>query len=88
MMPNHPSGSAGEADAPSFSSFVWPVSDVVMAFIRAGLRPDEFFEAQEPGIYEDLGDTASAGAPLTRRGDAGSGRPGRGAAGHCAVMPG
>jgi hypothetical protein len=55
-----PVGVRGEADAPSFSSFVWPVSNVVMAFIRAGLRLDEFFEAQEPGIYEGLGDTASA----------------------------
>jgi hypothetical protein len=29
-----PVGSRGEAGAPSFSAFVWPTSDVVMAFVK------------------------------------------------------
>ena len=55
-----PIGARGEAYAPSFLAFVWPVSDVVMAFIGAGLRLDAFVEAPEPAIYDGLGETASA----------------------------
>ncbi|MBM2616579.1 class I SAM-dependent methyltransferase [Actinoplanes sp. LDG1-06] len=55
-----PVGARGEPDAPSFSTFVWPVSDVVMALIRAGLRLDEFFEAPEPRLYAGLGEAAGS----------------------------
>jgi SAM-dependent methyltransferase len=51
-----PLGARGEADAPVFSAFVWPVSDVVMALVRAGFRLDAFFEAPEPAIYPGLGE--------------------------------
>lgn len=48
----------GQACPPPFAAFVWPVSDVVMALIRAGLRLDAFAEAPEPAIYEGLGPAA------------------------------
>jgi 2-polyprenyl-3-methyl-5-hydroxy-6-metoxy-1,4-benzoquinol methylase len=54
-----PTGARGETEAPSFAAFVWPVSDVVMSLVRAGLRLDAFFEAPEPAIYADLGDAAA-----------------------------
>jgi SAM-dependent methyltransferase len=56
-----PVGARDEADAPvaaPFAAFVWPVSDVVMALVRAGLRLDTFWEAPEPAIYADLGPAA------------------------------
>jgi SAM-dependent methyltransferase len=53
-----PLGARGDANAPAFSAFVWPVSDVVMALVRAGFRLDAFFEAAEPAIYAGLGDVA------------------------------
>jgi SAM-dependent methyltransferase len=43
---------AGAQDEP-FQPFVWPVSDVVMAFVNAGLRLDAFFEAPEPRLYHE-----------------------------------
>jgi 2-polyprenyl-3-methyl-5-hydroxy-6-metoxy-1,4-benzoquinol methylase len=49
-------GARGEPDAPEFASFVWPVSDVVMALIRAGLRLDAFSEAASSDMYPDLGE--------------------------------
>ena len=55
-----PVGARGEAEAPSFSAFVWPTSDIVMALIEAGLQLDAFFEAPEPAIYAGLGDVASS----------------------------
>jgi SAM-dependent methyltransferase len=51
-----PQGASGEP----FSTFVWPVSDVVMALVRAGLRLDAFIVAPEPGLYAGLGESASA----------------------------
>jgi predicted kinase/SAM-dependent methyltransferase len=53
-----PRGARGEPEAPAFAAFVWPVSDVVMSLVRAGLRLDAFFEAAEPAIYPDLGNAA------------------------------
>ncbi|MGH3408248.1 MAG: hypothetical protein ACRDRJ_37970, partial [Streptosporangiaceae bacterium] len=53
-----PAGARGQADPPAFAAFVWPVSDVVMSLVRAGLRLEEFFEGAEPAIYPDLGDAA------------------------------
>jgi hypothetical protein len=53
-----PIGARGEAEAPTFEAFVWPVSDVVMALVRAGLRLSAFFEAAEPAIYPEFGDAA------------------------------
>jgi SAM-dependent methyltransferase len=50
-----PSGSTPET---SFNAFVWPVSDVVMSLVRAGLRIEEFFEAPLPAMYAGLGDGA------------------------------
>jgi SAM-dependent methyltransferase len=55
-----PQGARGEPDAPPFSTFVWPVSDVVMALVRAGLRLDAFSEAPEPALYAGLGEAAAA----------------------------
>jgi 2-polyprenyl-3-methyl-5-hydroxy-6-metoxy-1,4-benzoquinol methylase len=55
-----PVGARGEAEAPSFSAFVWPTSDVVMALVEAGLRLDAFFEVPEPAIYAGLGEVASS----------------------------
>ena len=54
-----PTGARGEAEAPKFAAFVWPVSDVVMSLVRAGLRLDAFFEASEPAIYPELGEAAA-----------------------------
>jgi predicted kinase/SAM-dependent methyltransferase len=53
-----PLGARDEPEAPPFAAFVWPVSDVVMSLVRAGLRLDAFFEAAEPAIYPDLGNAA------------------------------
>jgi SAM-dependent methyltransferase len=50
-----PTGSTPET---SFDAFLWPVSDVVMSLMRAGLRIDEFFEAPAPEMYHGLGDAA------------------------------
>jgi SAM-dependent methyltransferase len=55
-----PSGARGDAGAPPFSTFVWPISDVVMALVNAGLRLAAFFEAPEPTIYAGLGEVASS----------------------------
>jgi hypothetical protein len=55
-----PVGARGEDEAPSFSVFVWPTSDVVMALLDAGLRLDAFFEASEPAVYAGHGDVASS----------------------------
>jgi SAM-dependent methyltransferase len=54
-----PIGARGESAVPSFAAFVWPVSDVVMSLVRAGLRLDAFFEAPEPELYANLGSAAS-----------------------------
>jgi len=56
-----PVGARGQAEAPPFSAFVWPTSDVIMALIGAGLQLVTFFEASSPDIYDGLGD---AGAQL------------------------
>lgn len=50
-----PTGSTPDT---SFDAFLWPVSDVVMSLIRAGLRIAEFYEAPLPEMYEGLGDAA------------------------------
>ncbi|MFF5081400.1 class I SAM-dependent methyltransferase [Actinoplanes sp. NPDC000266] len=55
-----PQGARGHAGAPEFSMFVWPVSDVVMALIGAGLRLDAFREGPEPSLYAGLGEAAGA----------------------------
>jgi 2-polyprenyl-3-methyl-5-hydroxy-6-metoxy-1,4-benzoquinol methylase len=54
-----PLGARGADNPPPFSAFVWPVSDVVMAFIGAGLRLDTFYEGSEPDIYAGAGKTAA-----------------------------
>jgi SAM-dependent methyltransferase len=54
-----PSGARDEPDAPAFSTFVWPISDVVMALINAGLRLEAFHEAPEPDLYAGLGEAAN-----------------------------
>lgn len=54
-----PVGARGEPDAPAFSSFVWPISDVVMALVNAGLRLDAFYEAPEQNLYAGLGEAAN-----------------------------
>jgi SAM-dependent methyltransferase len=54
-----PTGARGEADAPALTSFVWPVADVITAFIGAGLRIDAFREMAEPDMYRRLGATAA-----------------------------
>jgi SAM-dependent methyltransferase len=51
-----PTGSTPET---SFDAFLWPVSDVVMSLMRAGLRITEFSEASYPDMYAGLGDTAN-----------------------------
>jgi predicted kinase/SAM-dependent methyltransferase len=53
-----PLGARDDPEAPSFASFVWPVSDVVMSLVRAGFRLDAFSEAAEPAIYAGLGNAA------------------------------
>ncbi|MGW5363278.1 class I SAM-dependent methyltransferase [Actinopolymorpha pittospori] len=50
-----PTGSIPETH---FDAFVWPVSDVVMSLMRAGLQVEEFFEAPAPEMYEGLADAA------------------------------
>jgi SAM-dependent methyltransferase len=55
-----PIGARGDADAPALRPFVWPVSDVVMALVNAGLRLDAFSESPEPALYPGLGPTAAA----------------------------
>ena len=54
-----PAGARGESEAPAFTSFVWPVSDVVTALVNVGLRLDTFHEAPAEGLYAGLGDAAS-----------------------------
>lgn len=53
-----PAGARGHADPPQFAAFVWPVSDVVMSLVRAGLRLEAFVEDAEPAIYPGLGGAA------------------------------
>lgn len=48
----------GSTPQTSFDAFLWPVSDVVMSLVRAGLRIAEFFEAPLPEMYDGLGDAA------------------------------
>jgi SAM-dependent methyltransferase len=47
----------------SFDAFLWPVSDVVMSLVRAGLRIEEFYEAPYPNMYDGLGDDAASWLP-------------------------
>lgn len=47
-----------------FTAFLWPLSDVVMSIVRAGLRLEEFSEQSIPGLYEGLG-PAAAWLPAT-----------------------
>lgn len=54
-----PIGARGHADAPAFAAFVWPVSEVVMALVRAGLRLEAFFEAPVAEMYGGLGEAAA-----------------------------
>lgn len=53
-----PEGARGEPDAPALLPFVWPVSDVVMALLDAGLRLEKLFESPEPALYGGLGESA------------------------------
>ncbi len=53
-----PKGARGEPDAPPLTSFVWPVADVITAFIGADLRIDAFHEHPEPAMYARLGAAA------------------------------
>jgi 2-polyprenyl-3-methyl-5-hydroxy-6-metoxy-1,4-benzoquinol methylase len=54
-----PVGARGNPERPPFAAFVWPISDVIMAFLRAGLRLDAFFEAPEEAMYDGLGTAGS-----------------------------
>jgi 2-polyprenyl-3-methyl-5-hydroxy-6-metoxy-1,4-benzoquinol methylase len=54
-----PVGARGTANPPPFSAFVWPVSDVVMALLGAGLRLDAFTESPATESYANLGPNAS-----------------------------
>jgi SAM-dependent methyltransferase len=54
-----PLGARGTGNPPPFAAFVWPVSDVVMAFIGAGLRLDVLYEGVEPDMYTGAGRTAA-----------------------------
>lgn len=40
-------------------SFTWPISDVVMSVVRAGLRLQQFSELPLPRLYEGLGEAAA-----------------------------
>jgi SAM-dependent methyltransferase len=51
-----PTGSTAQT---SFNAFLWPVSDVVMSLMRAGLRIEEFVEAPYPAMYDGLGESAN-----------------------------
>lgn len=48
----------GSTPRTSFDAFLWPVSDVVMSLVHAGLRLDEFHEAPLPAMYQGLGEAA------------------------------
>ena len=54
-----PIGARGEPGAPALTPFVWPVSDVVMALVRAGLRLDAFFETPVEALYDGRGPAAA-----------------------------
>ena len=54
-----PTGARDNPNAPTFSAFVWPVSDVIMSLLNAGLHLDHFSEAPSPEIYPGLGPTAT-----------------------------
>jgi SAM-dependent methyltransferase len=54
-----PVGARGESDAPPLTSFVWPVADVITAFLEVGMRLDAFRELAEPAMYAGLGAEAA-----------------------------
>ena len=54
-----PIGAHHDRDVPPATSFVWPVSDVITAFLAAGLRLDAFQEFANPSMYAGLGPAAS-----------------------------
>lgn len=56
-----PTGARDNPNAPEFSSFIWPTSDVVMAFLTAGLHLDAFIESPAPDLYPNL--TSAAHLP-------------------------
>jgi 2-polyprenyl-3-methyl-5-hydroxy-6-metoxy-1,4-benzoquinol methylase len=58
-----PTGARDTPNAPEFSSFVWPTSDVVMSFLTAGLSLDAFIEAPDPNLFPNL--TSAAHLPAT-----------------------
>ncbi|MEV4347943.1 methyltransferase domain-containing protein [Actinoplanes sp. NPDC049596] len=60
--PNHDQDDAKKpkgTDGETFRMFVWPVSDVVIALVGAGLTLTAFTEAPEPALYAGLGPAAA-----------------------------
>ncbi|MBP2353817.1 2-polyprenyl-3-methyl-5-hydroxy-6-metoxy-1,4-benzoquinol methylase [Kribbella aluminosa] len=55
-----PTGARDNPDAPSFTAFIWPPSDVITALLKAGLTLTRFEEAPDPDSYLGLGPAASA----------------------------
>ncbi|MEV8377484.1 class I SAM-dependent methyltransferase [Kribbella sp. NPDC056861] len=54
-----PIGARDTPTPPPFQAFVWPVSDVIMSFLQAGLTLTSFTEHPAPDSYPALGPAAS-----------------------------
>ncbi|WP_350279959.1 class I SAM-dependent methyltransferase [Kribbella sp. HUAS MG21] len=62
--PKLPTGARDNPDAPTFTAFIWPPSDIVTALLSAGLTLTAFQESAVPEMYDGLG-AASAHLPAT-----------------------
>ena len=56
---------AGSSPQTPLTAFVWPISDVVMAFVRAGLHIEHFGERVVSDMYTGLSADAAARLPAT-----------------------
>jgi len=54
-----PTGARDNPDAPTFSAFIWPPSDIISALMSAGLTLTAFHEYPVPSMYPTLGPPAT-----------------------------
>ncbi|MER7246678.1 class I SAM-dependent methyltransferase [Kribbella sp. NPDC000426] len=54
-----PTGARDNPDAPAFTAFIWPSSDIITALLAAGLTLTTFQEFPNPEMYAGLGPAAS-----------------------------
>ncbi|NIK55473.1 class I SAM-dependent methyltransferase [Kribbella shirazensis] len=54
-----PTGARDNSEAPTFTAFIWPPSDIITALLAASLTLTTFQESPVPEMYDGLGPTAT-----------------------------